>query len=170
MIHGYILVNIDQSVLSLLLILRMLNMFLAMIPISKTGGFATDTLAIIHFLNLASFKSILSTSSSNLLTAWKVSKWFVGLKYVFQQVTCLTNPRDYMGGITETPNYMDSEGLRLINRTLKFPPYSIYIGQRVPEKPSTFLVIFFGLWLKPITLGMHSYVCWSQMSQIWGIN
>ena len=62
-------------------------------------------------------------------------------------------PQERVGGVTETTLCVGGEGAApAINKgtpPLKFP-HSRYLGQRLVEKPATFLAIFMGLCLTPI--------------------
>ena len=76
---------------------------------------------------------------------------------VLQQGKCLSYPPEHMGGVTETPNCMGSEGAAPTSNPhqrgtppLKFPILIIYT-KGWAEKPSTFLPIFMGLSMTPIT-------------------
>ena len=74
---------------------------------------------------------------------------------VLQQGKCLIYPPDCVGRVTKPPNCVGGcapfePPLMEGHVPLKFPSYSC-LGQRAAEKPSTFLAIFMGLSLTPIT-------------------
>ena len=146
-----------------------------MFPISNTGISAAYILATVHFLypKLGSSSNMEYYFYQLAYRDSKVPKHFVGLiqmqcspsfdcnwskqnnptaswhqlhpRYrVSQQEKCLSYPPNCVGGEGLCP-------LRTpINRWTP-PPHTLYLGQRAAEKPSTFLAIFMGLSLTPIT-------------------
>ena len=111
-------------------------MFLAILPISKTGGSAADILAIVHFLYhklffqhgvllLATclpepecFQAICRTNQmlcssfydSNLGKQNDLTTCWYQQYRVFQQEKCLSYAPDCVGWVTETPNCLCGEG------------------------------------------------------------
>ena len=154
------------------LTLRGLSLFFKILPISNTGVSIAYILATVHFLypKLGSFSDMEYYFYQ--LAYWdsKVPKCFVGLNQmqcspsfdwnwgkqndptacwfqlhpgfrVLQQGKCLRYQPERVGGVTETTNCVGSQN----------SPHSRYLGQRAAEKPSTFLAIFMGCSLTPIT-------------------
>ena len=126
------------SFLTCLLTLRGLSLFFKILPISNTIVSAAYILATVHFLypKLGSFSNMEYYFYQLAYRDSKVPKRFVGLNQmqcspsfdwnwgkqndptacwdqlfrVLQQGKCLSYPPDCVGGVTETPNCMGSEG------------------------------------------------------------
>ena len=161
--------------------LRVLSMFLTMLPFSKTGGSCCWYLdhcslsvpKLVSFSNMEYYFQQLTYHDSKVTKCFiwpsqmQCSSFFISnwgkqndptISGFQQNEKCLLSyPQDCMGGVTETQNCVGGKGCAPFKppstgrHPIKNSLRTLYLGQRAAEKPSTFLAIFLGLPQKLIT-------------------